>query len=148
VALSPAVVVGAGGVAGAIAYGHARRGAEVFVCARDPEQAAALAAGMGLAGAASLHEQGRLGAVLVVNATLVSAPSGGPVDLGLHQAAGTLLDVAFRDRRTPLAAEAERRGWPVAPGRRMLLHQAAEFRLYTGLEPPLATMAAVLEATL
>lgn len=60
---------------------------------------------------------------------------------------GTLLDCAYDPRPTPLAAAWAASGGAVAPGERMLLHQAAEqVRLMTGRPAPLAAMDAALTA--
>lgn len=72
-------------------------------------------------------------------AVALAATGGGPVT-------GTLLDCAYDPRPTPLAAAWEAAGGRVAPGERMLLHQAAEqVRLMTGRPAPLAAMDAALQ---
>lgn len=61
---------------------------------------------------------------------------------------GTLLDVVYPSP-TPLALAWAAAGGAVAPGERMLLHQAAEqVRLMTDRTPPLAAMDAALAAAL
>jgi shikimate dehydrogenase len=143
-----AVVVGAGGAARAIAYGLQSRGVEVCISARAAPARKALVADLGLAGEAPLEEQGAWGAELVANTTPI-ADVPGPVVLDAHRSARVLLDVVFRPRETPLAAAARARGWAVAPGWRMLLHQALrQFELYTRQAPPREAMERALLETL
>ncbi|WP_374968861.1 shikimate dehydrogenase [Terrabacter sp. BE26] len=60
-----------------------------------------------------------------------------------------LLDVVYGSGETPLQRAARQRGWSVAEGTDMLLHQATEqVRLMTGHEPPLAAMASALRDAL
>jgi shikimate dehydrogenase len=135
-----AVLIGAGGAARAIAYGLKARGTAVFVSARDEGKRTNLVAALGLAGALPIERQGDAEATLVVNTTPL-ADAASPVALAAHRGAQVLLDVVFRPRETPLAAAARQRGWAVAPGHRMLLHQALrQFELYTKHAPPVAEM--------
>lgn len=146
--LPKAVIVGAGGVARAIAYGLKRSGYQVFISARNLEQAQALVRDLSLDDACPLAQQGRFDAHLVVNAT-PSAELDGPVDLEKHPRATALLDVIGHQKVTPLASEAARRGLRVAPGWRMRLHQACrQFELYTGNPAPEQVMSAALESAL
>jgi len=139
-----AEIVGAGGVARAIAYGLREAGVEVVVSARSAGQRSALVDDLALAGETDLDGQGRSGAELVVNATPV-ADLPGPVDLSAHDDGEWLLDVVFAERRTDLVEAAAERGWRVTPGWRMLLHQACEqFERYTGETAPIEPMGAVL----
>jgi shikimate dehydrogenase len=60
-----------------------------------------------------------------------------------------VLDVVYGSGRTPLQRAAAERGWVVAAGTDMLLHQATEqVRLMTGLPAPLAAMSDALQAAL
>ncbi|GAA2478650.1 shikimate dehydrogenase [Terrabacter carboxydivorans] len=60
-----------------------------------------------------------------------------------------VLDVVYGGGETPLQRAARARGWAVAEGTDMLLHQAGEqVRLMTGREAPLDAMAAALRAAL
>ena len=69
-----------------------------------------------------------------------------PVNLEEHTHAKSLLDVVFSPLETELVKLARSRSLVVAPGWRMLLHQALhQFRLYTGEEPPIEKMSEVLE---
>jgi shikimate dehydrogenase len=146
--LRHAVIVGAGGASRAIAYGLKQRGVAVYVSARSAPRRQALVADLGLDGDGPLEEQGAFGADLVVNTTPIAAVPG-PVDLAAHPSARVLLDVVFRPRETALAAAARERGWAVAAGWRMLLHQALrQFELYTKHAPPREPMERALTETL
>lgn len=58
-----------------------------------------------------------------------------------------VLDVVYGQGRTPLQRLAERRGWAVAEGTAMLLHQAArQVELMTGRPAPVGAMRAALTA--
>jgi shikimate dehydrogenase len=145
---SSAVIVGAGGVARAIAYGLKRSGYKVFVSARNPDAAQTLVRDLSLDGECTLDQQGRFETDLVVNAT-PDAQLNGPVDLDKHPRATAFLDVIGDRNTTPLVGEARRLGWNVAPGWRMRLHQALrQFELYTGHPAPEQVMSNALEHAL
>jgi shikimate dehydrogenase len=145
-----ATVLGSGATARSGVAALARLGVRrVVVCARRVDQAdavAALASELGIvdASAASLQPDADLIAADIVISTL-------PGDAGLPWsdlatcATGALLDASYHPWPTPLS-----RAWGspvVASGRDMLLWQAAgQVRLMTGLEPPVALMAAALPA--
>jgi shikimate dehydrogenase len=60
-----------------------------------------------------------------------------------------VLDVVYGAGRTPLQRAAAERGWVIAEGTDMLLHQATEqVRLMTGLAAPLEAMADALRLAL
>jgi shikimate dehydrogenase len=145
---SKAVIIGAGGVARAIAYGLKRTGYQVFISARNLDAARALVRDLSLGAACTLQEQGRVEADLVVNATPL-ADLDGPLDLDKHRRATALLDVIGDRKITPLAREAASRGLRVALGWRMRLHQACrQFELYTGHPAPEQVMSEALESAL
>jgi shikimate dehydrogenase len=145
---SSAVIVGAGGVARAIAFGLKRAGYKVYVSARNVDAARALVADLALDGHCALEQQGSFEADLIVNAT-PDAEIGGPVDLDKHSRATALLDVIGDRKLTPIVNEASRRGLRVAAGWRMRLHQALrQFELYTGHAAPKQVMSNALEEAL
>lgn len=147
--LSSAVIVGSGGVARAIAYGLKRRGLKVFISARSVDDRKTLTSELHLDGHGELSEQGQYGAELIVNATPVADIENCPVDLKTHRESRVLLDVVFQKRQTPLVQAAKNQGLLVIPGWRMLLQQALrQFKLYTGVEPPVEVMSRVLERAL
>lgn len=139
-----AVVVGAGGVARAIAYALVRSGVEVLIRARNEAAGLSVVRDLDLSGYEPLDGGTLPGYDLVANATSDSTATG-PVDLSEYPDAEAVFDVAFTSPTTPLTIEAQARGLKTVPGWRMHLHQAMQqFRLYTDQEPPMDVMAAVL----
>jgi shikimate dehydrogenase len=156
-----ALVLGAGGAARAVVYALLEAGAAgVDVWNRHPERAEALVSG--LANAASGTELAvtthpNLGrADVLVNATsvgMVSAgldpltPGGQPPIKELPLSADELgdrlivVDLVYRQDRTPLVRAARARGLRCADGIDVLVHQGAvSFRLWTGMHAPLGAM--------
>lgn len=143
-----AVIIGAGGVARAIAYALRQRNIKVFICARSEEKRKRLVRGLGLQGEGNIEQQGNFDAELIVNAT-PDATLEGPIALEKHLNAKVVFDVVFRNRTTPLIGKAKELGLIIVPGWRMLLHQAlGQFELYTGVSAPIEVMSKVLEENL
>jgi shikimate dehydrogenase len=150
------VVLGNGGAARAVILALADAGAaEVLVVARKAESAQAAAELAGPVGqVASIDAVA--GAALVVNATPVgmSGHGTGPdLPLGLDSTrlgSGQLVvDLIYAPARTPLLDAAATAGARVGNGLGTLVHQAGfQFRLWTGMEPPLDVMLAAGEAAL
>jgi shikimate dehydrogenase len=141
-AAGPAVVLGAGGAARAVAVALLDGGApEVRLLNRTAERARALAAELG----APVHPvewAGRSAALadaaLVVNTTSLGMHGQPPLDLALDALPPTALvtDVVYTPLITPLLALARARGNPVVDGLGMLLHQARPgFRAWFGVDP-------------
>ena len=140
-----ALIVGAGGVARAIAYALAQRGVTVTVAARDVSKAETLVRELGLHTAIHVHDQATAEAELLVNAT----PSADALAISEDRLPRGVFDVAFQTRTTPLTAAASQLGVATVAGWRMLLLQAAaQFELYTGSTPPIGAMASILEDAL
>ncbi|MEO7555468.1 MAG: shikimate dehydrogenase, partial [Acidimicrobiales bacterium] len=87
---------------------------------------------------------------LVVNATPVGMLDRGvPVDPSALHLGQLVVDAVYRPAVTPLLAAAADRGAIALNGIGMLVHQAAHaFHLWTGLEPPVATMTAAALAAI
>jgi shikimate dehydrogenase len=138
----PAVILGAGGSARAIAYALAAGGApEIRLVNRTAERAERLAADVGgsfrIYGwderAAALAD-----AALLVNTTTLGMAGQPPLDLDLASLppAAVVNDIVYTPLETPLLAAARRRGNSVADGLGMLLHQARPgFAAWFGVEP-------------
>ena len=138
----PAVVLGAGGAARAVAVALLDAGVpEVRLLNRTPERARALADDLGgsvhavnwTARAAALD-----GAALLVNTTSLGMHGQPPLDLALDALPPRALvtDVVYTPLITPLLALAQARGNPVVDGLGMLLHQARPgFRAWFGVDP-------------
>ena len=144
-----AAVLGAGATARSVLAALVELGVtEVTVYARRAEAAAecrALAERLGMiARSADLEPRVESMDVDLFVSTL-PGEGAAPWREAAATARGTLLDVSYHPWPTPLASV-----WPtrfVASGRDMLLWQAVEqVRLMTGLEPPVAAMAAALPA--
>lgn len=146
--IKSAVIIGAGGVARAIAFGLRQNNINIFICARNKEQRENLVRDLSLQGSGSLEEQGQFKGDLIVNATPVSTVNS-PLKLYMHKEAKVLFDVAFQKRTTELMKNAENRGLLVVHGWRMLLYQGMkQFELYTKQKAPLEAMSKVLEEAL
>ena len=144
-----AEIIGAGGVARAIAYGLKKQDIDVFITARSRQQREELVEDLELSGHGNLEEQGENDAELIVNATPVADLSKSPVEFDKHGNGGWLLDVVFGELETDIIKEADERGWKSTKGWRMLLHQGLEqFELYIGEEGPEEAMGEVLENAL
>jgi shikimate dehydrogenase len=159
----PALVLGGGGAARAVALALGRAGAHVTVCARKPPAGAAAAR---LAGGASapwdLREAVAAQSAVVVNATPVGmAPSGASVVTGAANGPDlpvppnvlgpgqVCIDLVYHPRDTPLLQAARERGAAVVDGLGMLVHQAAlQVEAWTGRSAPIAAMRAAAEAAL
>lgn len=143
-------LLGAGGAARAIADALARHGAaRVAVLNRTPanaEAAAALAGGVGVVGTeADVRE-----ADIVVNATSVGMASDDlPCDPSLLRTGQVVADIVYHPRDTALLRAARAAGAATVDGLGMLVHQAAlQQRLWHGLQPDVAVMAAAAEREL
>jgi shikimate dehydrogenase len=138
----PAVILGAGGSARAVAYALAAGGApEIRLVARTAERAERLAADIGgpfriypwNERAAALAD-----AVLLVNTTTLGMAGQPPLDLDLASLppAAVVNDIVYTPLETPLLAAARRRGNSAVDGLGMLLHQARPgFAAWFGVEP-------------
>jgi 3-dehydroquinate dehydratase/shikimate dehydrogenase len=146
-------VLGAGGVARAAAYGLSGAGAQVVILNRTRARAERLVAdiaraGGGSAGDVRVGEMGELETVAfdaVVNGTPVGMESGpeperSPIDAGMLaqiQPGAVFMDTVYRPLRTPFLRQAEEAGIRTIDGVGMFVSQAeAQFRMWTGLEPP------------
>jgi shikimate dehydrogenase len=155
----PAVVLGAGGAARAVAVALLDAGApEVRLLNRTPDRARALAGDLG--GPIHAFEWAQRSAALERAALLVNTTSLGmrgqpPLVLALDALPRTALvtDVVYTPLITALLAVARARGNPVIDGLGMLLHQARPgFRSWFGVDPVVdddlrAAVAAGLSAT-
>jgi len=136
----PALLLGAGGAARAIAAALLDAGAEVTVANRTLERAAALAEA--LPGLRVLDWEYRERAIadsaLLVNTTSLGM-AGQPVlgmDLGRAPASLAVADIVYAPAETALLAEARARGLKPVPGLGMLVHQAVPgFAAWFGVRP-------------
>jgi len=156
-----ALVLGAGGAARAVVYALLEASAaRVDVWNRHPERAAGLVADLAPAAGSSVlasNEKPFLTASdLLVNATSLGMRDAhaGPgsregdeffkaVPLSADELDDrlTVVDLVYRQDRTPLLRVAQERGLRCVDGFDVLVHQgAASFRIWTGMEAPLGAM--------
>ncbi len=151
----PAVILGAGGAARAVAVALIDAGVpELRLINRTRARAEALRETLG--GAIAVQDwQDReaelAGANLLVNTTSLGMSKQPPLELRLDALPATALvnDIVYKPLETGLLAAARARGNPVVDGLGMLLHQArAGFRLWFHRDPEVTAelRAAVLEA--
>ncbi len=139
-----AVIVGAGGVARAIAVALKQHKIKVFLSVRNLERGMKVYKELKLDGIGLLNEQGNFGAELVINATPVSDEHC-PVDFSAHKNIKAFFDVCFREKEPLTIKKAKALKIKAVPGWRMLLLQGAkQFELYTGLPAPLQAMESAL----
>jgi shikimate dehydrogenase len=138
----PALVIGAGGAARAVAVALVDAGApELRIANRTAARAQELAAALGAAALSVPWEEreGALdGAALVVNTTTLGMTGAPPLDLdlGLLPREALVTDIVYSPLETPLLAAAAARGNAVVDGLGMLLHQARPgFAAWFGVEP-------------
>jgi shikimate dehydrogenase len=141
-AAGPAVLLGAGGAARAIAVALLDAGVtELRIVNRSQPRAVALAAALDArAWAVDWSERaGALaGATLLVNSTSLGMAGQPALDLDLARlpAAAAVYDIVYVPLETPLLAAARARGNPVVDGIGMLLHQARPgFTAWFGVAP-------------
>ncbi|MBI4577941.1 MAG: shikimate dehydrogenase [Planctomycetes bacterium] len=132
------LVLGAGGVARALAHAAAGLGARLTVAARDPRRARALAERFGGVGVA-LGDAGEARAQLVANATPVGMSpfeEAVPVPVDVVAEAVAALDAVYAPPETRFLREARAAGCRVTGGMVLFVHQARrQFELWTGLAP-------------
>lgn len=148
--LSSAAVIGSGGVARAIIYALIEHGVqEIELIARNESVASALADEFGIRYIGAPDKNAEYQSELVINATPVTTSEEWPLELNQFINGRGFFDVYFGALLPPLCKVAEKKGWEIVPGWRMLLHQGVkQFELYTGLDGPIESMAGVLESAL
>jgi len=138
----PAVVLGAGGSARAIAAALSDAGApEIRIVNRTAERAQRLAETLGrplVVWPWERRGEALAGAGLLVNTTQLGMSGQPRLDIALDRlpAGAVVDDIVYSPLETELLAEARRRGHPGVDGLGMLLHQARPgFAAWFGIEP-------------
>jgi shikimate dehydrogenase len=135
----PALILGAGGSARAVAAALQEHGADVTVSNRTPERADGLARALGVRTLAWDAAPSALGDfALLVNATSLGMAGHPPVAFDLSAASDRLsvADLVYVPLETALLAAARARGLRAVDGLGMLLHQArAGFHAWFGVMP-------------
>lgn len=137
------VIIGAGGAARSIALTLVENGASVGICNRTEAPARKLVELVGNSGSV-VEKEAIKEAELIINATSLgmNAKDPLPFDPNLMQGGQRVVDLIYKPAKTALLEEAESRGAETLNGLGMLLYQAgAQFRLWTGEEPPINAMA-------
>lgn len=137
------LILGAGGVSRALTHVLHDEGANVFVTNRTSERAQKLAEEVGCR---ALDWQARHTAVcdMVINCTSVGMHPNvdeSPVHNSLLKPGLIVFDTIYNPETTMMVREARGRGCHVITGVDMFVRQAGlQYKLFTGLEPPLALM--------
>jgi len=143
-AAGPALILGAGGAARAIAAALLDAGVAVTLCNRTRARSANLAADLStdLVGCSVLDWSDRNAALadhaLLVNTTSLGMAGHGALEIDLSRAPSEsgVADIVYVPLETPLILAARARGLKTAPGLGMLLHQAAPgFAAWFGVTP-------------
>jgi 3-dehydroquinate dehydratase/shikimate dehydrogenase len=138
-----ALLLGAGGAARAVAHGLKRSGADVTVTGRTAARAELLARRLGCQ-TVPWERRSTVEADILGNCTpLGMAPDteASPLAAEALKHGMIVFDTVYNPEQTRLLREAAARGCIVVSGREMFVRQAAaQFRLFTGQEPPLDCM--------
>lgn len=146
-----ALVLGAGGVARAVAHALHREGTLLTVSNRTPEKARKLADEIGCRWLdwAARHS---VNAEIVVNCTPVGMfpkVDDSPLHPSFLRPGLVVFDTVYTPEQTLLVKEARNRGCLVVTGVDFFVRQAAvQFRLFTGQEPPIELMYKVVKRAL
>ena len=143
------VVVGAGGAARAAIFALKEAGAEVLIYNRTLERAEKLARAFG-ARAFPLEAISRAeGDVLLQTTSVGLKEDRSPVPEEVLSRFKVVMDMVYQPLETRLLREARQAGCETIDGLTMLVYQGGEqFRLWTGLEPPLDLMRQAAEKEL
>jgi shikimate dehydrogenase len=146
-ARGPALVLGAGGAARAIARALGGLGVPVTIAARRKDRAESAAGLVTGADAVLLAECDPGAFALVVNATPLGMQGEAPaIDPNRLNPGQFVVDTVYHPMETPLLAAARARGVAGTNGLGMLVHQAAiAFEMWTGVDAPVHAMRAAAE---
>jgi 3-dehydroquinate dehydratase/shikimate dehydrogenase len=146
------LILGAGGVARAIAFGLMRRGAHVTIANRHDERATRLAEEVGCR-AVTWSARASTIADVIINATPVGMHpdvDDTPLPPAAFGRPGMIVfDTIYHPENTMMLKLARERGSQAVTGVDMFLRQAAlQFKLYTGRDAPIDLMRSVLHRKL
>jgi 3-dehydroquinate dehydratase / shikimate dehydrogenase len=139
------LLVGAGGVARAAAFGLKAKGAEVFISNRTPGHAQSLAR-QAKAKYIKRSEVAKQNFDVIINATPVGMGNGHQSPLDEKELnAKFVFDLVYVPAETRLIQMARAKGIQVIPGLEMFVQQGArQFEIWTGKPAPIAEMAYVV----
>ena len=137
------MILGAGGVARAIAFGLVRQDAEVFICARDFQKAEDLANALDCK-AIDWNTRANFKTSVMVNGTPVGMHPHmdvTPFDAEWFDKSVIVFDTIYNPEQTLYIKKAREAGCTTITGVDMFVRQAAEqFKLFTGKKPSLKTI--------
>ncbi|MDZ4849138.1 MAG: shikimate dehydrogenase [Pirellulaceae bacterium] len=142
------LILGAGGVARAIGYGLARRGANIMVSSRTHERSEALAVSIG-GKAIPWVSRYDIKPKLIINCCPIGMfpdIDNSPYDAAKLSEGQIVFDTVYNPERTLLLKSAMAAGCSVVSGLQMFIRQAAyQYRLFTSQDPPVASMVQTLK---
>jgi 3-dehydroquinate dehydratase/shikimate dehydrogenase len=145
------LVVGAGGVARAIAHGLHREGALLVIANRTPDKAHHLAEEIGCR-ASDWNARHAVNCEIVINCTSVGMYpeiDDTPLHHSFLRPGLIVFDTVYNPETTLLVKEARDRSCHVLTGVDMFVRQAAlQFKAFTGVEPPMDLMRKVVKRAL
>jgi 3-dehydroquinate dehydratase / shikimate dehydrogenase len=143
------LLVGAGGVARAAAFGLKAKGAEVFITNRSPEKAQSLARQFKTK-YIKRSEVAKQSFDVIINATPVGMGNGKQTPLEEKELnTKYVFDLVYVPAETRLIKMARAKGIQVIPGLEMFVQQGArQFEIWTGKPAPVAEMAYVVTKAL
>jgi shikimate dehydrogenase len=145
------LVLGAGGVARAVAFALKNEGSHVTISNRTPHKGQALARAVN-GSFLPLQSIAEINPHILIQATSVGmkgGPKGLPMPREFLREGTTVLETIYNPQKTEFLACAEESGCRVIGGLEMFLWQGAEqIRLWTGLEPPLDVMRRAIDEEL
>jgi 3-dehydroquinate dehydratase/shikimate dehydrogenase len=137
------LLLGAGGVARAVAHALHREGALLTIVNRTPERAHEIAEELGCR-AMDWAARNSVACEIIVNCTSIGMHPNvddSPVHHSVLKPGLVVFDCIYNPETTLLVKEARARGCHVITGVDMFVRQAAQqFRLFTGQEPPIPLM--------
>ncbi len=146
-----ALVLGAGGVAKAVAFGLRRRGADVRIASRTRERSDQLAKSLDCV-AIDWEDRYSVSPIVIVNGTpLGMHPNVNETPFEKHHLRPSMVvfDTVYNPEQTLLIKEARQQGCKVITGVEMFVAQAElQYRLFAGEEPPEGLMREKLKRTI
>ena len=145
------IMIGAGGAARAIGYILREKGVELTVANRSIERGESLCKALGCR---LINLEGLVGetADILINTTPIGMAPGTelcPVPEQVLKGGMVVMDIVYNPLETRLLAMARSRGCLTVSGLVMFIYQGAEqFRIWTGLEPPIKAMTEAVEKVL
>jgi shikimate dehydrogenase len=145
------IVIGAGGAARAVGFILREKGVELTVANRSPERGKALADALACP-FIPLDELGEQTADILIHTTsvgMVPHTDACLVPKRFLKPGMVVMDIIYHPIETKLLRMARDRGCEILSGMEMFIHQGAEqFRLWTGLAPPIHAMTEAVKTAL